>query len=245
MLKLFRVLIALLMVLVVGLSAVQAQDTVTLGEVIEGEMTADEYEFEYQFEAEAGEVIAALFTDPEQTGNLVSPILILTNPAGDVIADTSDAFTFGDLTLFAEINSSGTYTLTVTRMDEEDGTDEGVFNLEIISVPVIGTGEVIEDSVSTEGGVALYAVRPDSEWAVSYVRGAGDMEVELTVNSIDSSIGTLEELALVEGEGVTEVVLGLFEEDETYIVRVGEPLFAFTFDEEEVEYTLEVLTFED
>ena len=114
-----------------------------------------------------------------------------------------------------------------------------------ISLPLLEVGELVEGTVSTETNAAFYAVRSDSPWAVSYVKADGDMDVELTVNRVTRRVGVLEEVALVEGEELSEVALGIFEEDETYIIRLGEPLFSFTFNEEEADYTLEILTFED
>jgi hypothetical protein len=243
MFKLARIFMILALLLAASLSAVHAQEEGVLA-TFEGEMTEDEYEFEFTFDAEEGQIIAAIFNDISEGGTLYSPTLVLENPAGDTIADTTESFSFGNVSLFAEVNSSGTYTLYISRFDEEDGTDVGEFTIDIVEVPVLEAGSVTEGTLSSEGNPGYYVVDTESPFGISLVKGDGDMAFNLSVNTIDSQSGTLTELATAEGEALTEVLLGIFEGEEPYVVMVGEPFFFFSFDETSTDYTVELVTFE-
>jgi hypothetical protein len=244
MFKLTRTLVILTLLLAASLSAVRAQEAEGVIETFEGEMTEDEFEFEFTFDAEEGQVIAALFAETDDAGTLLSPTLVLENPAGDTIADTTESFSFGDVSLFAEINSTGTYTLYISRYEEEDGDDVGEFTITVVAVPVLEAGSPLEGTLTSEGNPGYYVVDTGSPFGVSFVKGDGDMDFTLSVNTIDSQSGTLTELATAEGEGLTEVLLGVFEGDEPYIVRVGEPFFFFSFDETSTDYRVELVSYE-
>jgi hypothetical protein len=248
MFKLVRTFLILTLILAASLSAVHAQEENVIT-TFEGEMTEDEFEFEYTFDAEEGQVIAALFTDVSESLTITAPTMRLENPAGDIIADsTVNFFSFGNISLFAEANTTGTYTLTVNRMDEEDGTDVGEFTVDIVSVPYLEAGSVVEGSVATGQPAGYYAVSSSTPWGASMVKGEGDMSLGLSVNSIDSQAGTLTELAVASGDELTEATLGIFESEDTYIVRVGEPStffgISFSFEDTSASYTIELVNYE-
>jgi hypothetical protein len=248
--KIARLLMILTLIFAASLSAVRAQEeTQDVISTFEGEMTEDEYEFEYTFEAEEGQVIAALFTDVSEGATLTAPTLRLENPAGDVIADsTVNFFSFGNISLFANANSSGTYTLTLGRMDGETGTDVGEFTIDVLAVPFLEAGSVVSGSAASGQRAGYYAVSSDSPWGVSYVKGEGDMNIGVSVNSIDSQAGTLTALASAEGDSLTEATLGVFETEDTYIVTVGEPDsffgISFSFEDTSADYTIELVSYE-
>jgi hypothetical protein len=233
---------AALLITAFGLSvfSVHAQESVEYGDIVEGEMTNDEFEFEYSFEGEEGDVVVIILTPVELYDELINPIMILENPEGDTIGDTTDAFVFGGpLILAAELDQSGKQTLFVTRQDKEDGESVGEFTIEFILLEVLEVDEALEGELKSESRAQYYAVKTDNDFAINWIRGDGDMLVRVSVNEIDNSNG-LTEIGGADGSQLTEVAFGIFEGGETYIVSIAEPLFSFSF-EETVEYQIVLL----
>lgn len=244
MLKALRLMFVLLLVIAGSLTVVYAQDSIGYGDIVEGEMTEDDYEFEYTFEGSEGDVVLVVFRPVEEFGDLSSPIMMLMDASGDTVADTTDQFVFGELNLAAELPDDGEYTLLVTRADGASGESLGEFTVELLNLEVLEAGSPVEDETDSDSRPAYYAVKTEENWGLSYLKTDGTMETAIMVNTINDDNASLNEVASVDGDMLTEAAIGIFEGGETYIVSVGEPLFAFNFNTVEVEFTLELLSFE-
>lgn len=246
MTKILRLLSVAALLLVASLATAQGGEAIKYGEVVKGEMTEDEYEFTYTFEGSDGDVIIIAFSPVDEFGDLNSPIIVLTDPEGDTVADTTNNFVFGSLIAAAELKDDGEYTLLVTRADGKSGESVGEFTVEVVNLPVLEAGKPLtEEETDSESRSQYYAVKSEDDWGLSYLKLDGTMEVEITINTINTSGANLSPVASVDGDLLTEVAIGIFDGDETYIVSVGEPLFAFNFSKVKAEYSLELLTFED
>jgi hypothetical protein len=245
MMKILRLLSVAALLLVIGLVSAQDAEGIAYGDVVEGEMTEDEFEFNYTFEGSEGDVIIVSFRPVEEFGDLDSPIIIITDADGDAIADTTDTFVFGNLIVAAELEDDGEYNIFLTRADGDSGESVGEFTLELINLPILEVGSPLEEEeTDSDSRSQYYAVKSEEDWGISYLKLDGSMEIEVTVNTIDSSSAALTAIASVDGDLLTEAAIGIFDGGETYVVSIGEPLFAFNFDTVDAEYSLELLTFE-
>ncbi|MBC8099581.1 MAG: hypothetical protein H7Y11_09065 [Armatimonadetes bacterium] len=249
MLKALR-LSALLALVLASLLAttVRAQDAAEYGDVFEGEMTEDEYEFEITFEGEEGDIIALVLTpiiaEDAFISDLTSPIMMLEFD-GDTVADTTSQFVFGGpLSLVTVLEDSGEYTLFITREDGSSGDSVGEFEVAFNSVEILEIEEPVTGSAETDGGVNYYAVQSDSDWGISYLKADGDLDVEIAINRLDENSSGLTRVAYASGSELTEAAFGILEGGDVYIVTVGEPAFAFSFSPEDAEFQLELLPFE-
>ncbi|MBC8170679.1 MAG: hypothetical protein H7X77_03370 [Anaerolineae bacterium] len=245
MTKLLRLLSVAALLLVVSLVSAQDAENIEYGDVAEGEMTEDEFEFNYTFEGTEGDVVIVSFRPVEEFGDLGSPIIIVTDEDGDTVADTTDAFVFGNLIVAAELENDGEYNIFLTRADGRSGDSVGEFTLELINLPILEVGSPLEaEETDSDSRSQYYAVKSDENWGLSYLKLDGSMEVEVAVNTIDTTSASLIEVASVDGDMMNEAAIGIFEGGDTYVVSIGEPLFAFNFDTVDAEYSLELLTFE-
>lgn len=236
--RLLVVVVLLVGLLSVGL--VNAQDAVAFGDVIEAEMTASDYEFEYTFEGAAGDVVIFDLQPVDPFGDLDEPVLVLTNEDG-VVASTVDAFNYGEATLVAQLPADGEYTLLATRDGGVAGDSVGEFTLEFVLAEVLETGAVVEGTATSDVRPNYYVVTAASDWAISYVKQGGVLPAQVAVNVIDEDAGSLEPVATLFGPELTDGLFGVFPAEELYIVTVSEPDFYFAFDEETADYELEVV----
>ncbi|MEQ8677718.1 MAG: hypothetical protein RLP44_04090 [Aggregatilineales bacterium] len=218
----------------------QAQSTLTYGDIVTGELTNDEFEVEYTFESATGDVIIVEMTPVDALGDLNSPELILLGTDNRVLTDTSGGFNIGSAVLVAEIPVDGTYTIIAGRRDGRAGDSVGEFTLELIQPEEITIDIPIEGSVSSEGRSQYYLVQSSTTFAVSYEKMMGEMSPQVSVNTLSDDSGGLEEIATAQGDELTIATLGNFSASTTYIVSVGEALFDFNFREVTAGFTLQL-----
>lgn len=236
-----RFLVAvILLVALMSVGLVNAQEAVAFGDIVEAEMTASDYEFEFTIEGAAGDVVIFDLQPVDPFGDLDEPVLVLTNDDG-VVASTVNAFNFGEATLVAELPADGAYTLLATREGGVAGDSVGEFTLEFILAEVLESGAAVDGSTASDTRANYYVVSAASEWAISYIKQDGDLPAQVSVNVIDEEAGDIEAVATLFGAEVSEGLFGIFPAESLYIVTVSEPDFYFAFDEETADYTLEVV----
>lgn len=236
--SLFALLIALL-----GAALVQAQDTeeIEYNSPIEGEFTEDDFEFAYTFEGSEGDVIIARVDPVETFGDFDNSILILEDPDGDTVFDTTDGFSFGRSQAAAQLEEDGEYTLIVTREDGEDGESVGEYILEVILAEELTFDDTVSGEVSSEGREQYFYVLSDDDFGLEYVRD-GDFAATVTVNLIgDEERGSFDDVASLGGEEVEAGILYNFDSDTLYVITVGRGLFQLIFDNVESEFELTVV----
>ncbi|MCU0497744.1 MAG: hypothetical protein MUF87_10365 [Anaerolineae bacterium] len=236
--SLFALLIALF-----GAALVQAQDSESIeyNEPVEGEFTEDDFEFAYTFEGSEGDVIIARVDPVELFGDFDNSILILEDPNGDTVFDTTDAFSFGRSQAAAQLEEDGEYTLIVTREDGEDGESVGEYILEVVLAEELTLDEAVAGEANSEDRPQYYYVLSEDDFGLQYMRD-GDFAATVTVNVIsDEDTGAFDDVATLGGSEIEGGALYNLDADTLYVVTVGRGLFDIIFDEADTEFELMVI----
>jgi hypothetical protein len=139
------VLLLSIILLTITIPLVSAQDDITFGEVMSGEITADQPTFEYTFDGVEGDIIYAYMYTPN--GDL-TPAMRLTALGGVVVAEATDNDSLGAFLGPITLEGSLTYTLIVTHPDWE-AESTGAFELVLDRVNPI----VLEPGVTSDGNL--------------------------------------------------------------------------------------------
>lgn len=232
----------LFVVLVILLSmpfyAMSQELELNYGDIVTGEITDTEYEIEYSFTGNEGDVIVIEMKAVNSLGGLTSPELILLGVNGRVYADTSRAFNFSSTTLAAQLPDDGQYTIIATRRNGRAGDSVGAFTLELLLPEALEPDSPFEGMASSEGRTQYYLVETDQTFSVLYQRISGNLFPVIEVNALDAQSGGLESVAAVSGNQLTLALLGEFLSRSPYIVTVGEAPLDFNFREVTVNFTL-------
>jgi len=234
------VTLGLFLLIVVGLVwlPASAQETLTYGDTVEGEITDAAFRFEYQFEGSADDIIVIHMKDGVDFGDLDSPELLLLDAGGNLIADTTEAFTYGETTLITQLSAAGAYTIVATRTDGQAGDSVGPFVLTLFQPEVIDTGAKLRSEFSSEDDPKYYSISIDAAFNLNYSKLRGDLSPQISLHALDPDApGITEELATVSGQ-LNHIVLGTFEDQAPYIVIVEQALFDFHFTEVTAEFNL-------
>lgn len=233
--------VILLVIAVLAVAHIQAQEPIGFNEPVEDNMTRREYEFTYTFTGKEGQVILVDFYQTDVSGDLENPILILTGPDGEVVGDTSEAFTFGSVILVSQLPESGNYVLTVTRQDGETGRSNGDFSVEVINVEPLSVGEKQTVETDSNSRSQYYFVLSETDFKLAYLKQRGDFDPEIKVNVIDEDTSGLNDVAAVHGAEMEDFVMGSFDAETLYIIEIGQALFDFNFQRVTAEFDLTVM----
>lgn len=240
--------VAILFILTFMLIPVSAQEentenTITYGDSVEGEITNRNFEVEYAFEGAADDIINVQLIPEDESDGLNQPSIILLDADFRVIQTVDGSY--GAVNLFYNLPNDGQYYILATRRDGRSGDSEGAYTLNLFSVEPLAFDTPIEDAASNTGP-NYYAVRTDESFDVQYIRGNGDFYPEVAVNIVESdsfSDSNLSTVAKMEGDELQRGLIGVDVTQETiYIIRVGPPLFNFSFTERDLSFTIEVNT---
>jgi hypothetical protein len=216
----------------------QAQQTLTYGEAVTGEITDEVPEQVYTFFGKTDEVIFIGMDAVDVLADLDRMMLILRDPEGQTIAERDS---FSGPVVFAELPFDGTYTVIATRPEEDDSVGE--YTLVAGLVPEISLGSSVTDTVTTEAGDHYYVYRGENDFFLNYTKEAGDFAPEVSVNIINEERGEgqLEVVGVVGGKFVRRGSMGAFPGNDLYIIRLGEASFSFSFGELTATYIIELL----
>ena len=217
---------------------VQAQQSLTYGEAVTGEITDDVPEQVYTFFGKANEVVVIGMDAVDVLADLDRMMLILRDPAGQTLVERDS---FSGPVIFAELPSDGTYTVIATRPEDDDSVGE--FTLVAGLVPEVELGASLSDTVTTEAGDHYYLYRGEGDFFLNYTKEAGDFAPEVSVNVIDveRGEGQLDVVGVLGGKFVQRGSMGMFPGSELYIIRLGEASFSFSFGELTATYMIELL----
>lgn len=238
-----RAAVLIFVLLVFGLFSVKAQSNViSYGDVVNGEITDDNYEIEYTFQGKQSDVIIARLEPIETFGDLDNPELILLRPNGRVLIDTTKAFNYGRAFLVGELPEDGEYTLIASRRDGRAGDSKGEFSLELLLPQLITEERSVSNEVSSDAGDQYYVVRMSSPFGVVYQKTGGQFFPKVAVSILDAPKGGLQEIGVHSGDELTIGALGMFKSEIIYVVSVGEAPFDFNFRAVTAEYALSFLS---
>jgi hypothetical protein len=235
-------LVMMLVLALVAVVGVQAQETLTDGTPAQGEITDDAFAVEYTYEGQADQVIVIELSPVDVLANYNNPALVLRDPAGAELVRYDG---FGKTTIFWQLPETGTYTIVATRTDDAAGTSVGEYTLTVVTPAELSIDTPVQDAVTSEE-TDYFVYRGDSAFLFTFAR-TGDYAPEFTVNTIntDFSPGRLDTVATVGGKSATLGSVGNVPGGSVYIIRVGQALLDLYFETVSADYAISLATPEE
>jgi hypothetical protein len=144
----FVALIMLVLLALGGLATAFAQEdaiAIAYGDVVDGEITNDEFEVNYVFSGTEGDIVLIeMFPEPGTYD--VDPKLQLKDDDGDILFENDD-FLYPSSVIVTELRDDEEYTITATRYNGEDGTSEGNYILRLSLVEPIAVGDTVDTQI--------------------------------------------------------------------------------------------------
>jgi hypothetical protein len=243
------VLVAAIFLLAITAFTASAQETLSYGQTVTGEITNEAYSVEYTFKASEGDIVVIEMAGVDPFEGFSDPELVLTDPGGTVLANTEDMFQFfggyGEAYLAVELSAAGVYGLTATRTGGADGESVGEFTLTVNSPIPLEAGKPYSGTVSSEGRYDFYVYTGDAKFSIEYTKTDGGYWPEVSVNTVDDE-GALQGQAYLVGDAITSGSIGTFRSGKTYFVFVGQLTSTFLtneyyFDEEFADYEIQLV----
>lgn len=214
------------------------RNTLTLGESVTGEITDQNFEVEYTFEGDEGDVIAAFMRGTENS-SFDAPQILLLNPEFDVIADTTSVVAVDGTRLISELPRDGEYTIIATRTDGRAGESVGEFSLNVFMPSIINYDSTLERETTNQQ--TIYSMlRTDSESMLEFEIQSGEFRPEITIATLDDNNSTISNFIVA--SGLTRGSLGILAPDTLYIVIASQPEFSYSFEELSATYTLNLIS---
>ncbi len=214
--------------------------TLAIGDVVEGELSAEMPQMAFTFEGQAGAIIMAQMTVGFEYN--LDPSLQLLDPSGAELASNDDFNGLNSLIL-AKLPVNGTYTLVASRSSYSDGSDDawGPFTLSLESPAQLQPGGSVTATVLADyeqNKPSMFVVMPEESgtWMFTIEQPGGELaaSVDMMVFSTNDYLFDLSEAA-----GLRKAVLYVdVEADELYVITVDQSLFSFSFTTESIEVTL-------
>jgi hypothetical protein len=245
---LWFMLVLLIAVSIAGVTVAQDATALTLGESVEGEITADSYEIAYTFEGKAGEVALVQMWEAPNADDYVDTYLILQGPDGKVFAENSnDPASYSSSTIAAYLPDDGTYTVIATRDGGRTGESVGPYLLQASIVESLKSGSKVEANIYGYDNDARtvpqqFVVEGSGATKISFSQELSDLFPDLKlypwedVNSYPTSLFSLQDTSKV-----TSAVMSVeLEEGTLYILTVRDSFSSSVYDESEKTITITV-----
>jgi hypothetical protein len=169
-----------------------AQDDVNeiaYGDEIEGEITADQFELDYVFMGNEGDLVMIQMLPTSNTSQL-DPKLQLKSDTGEILVENDD-FIYPSAVLITSLPAEGEYTITATRFDGQDGDTEGGYTLRLTLVEPLTLGETIDTQILADSESSfvpeLIVLHPEDDLnvRVSMEVAEGDIFAALVIMTPD------------------------------------------------------------
>ncbi|HUN08859.1 MAG TPA: hypothetical protein PLQ56_19795 [Aggregatilineales bacterium] len=180
--RLLKVVLFMAALFVVVLPAM-AQDSIELGQEIEGEVTNRDYEFEYTFSGSEGQLIS-IEMKPAGDSQL-DPEVYLYDSENELLA-VNDDFSYPSSLILINLPADGEYTVVAGRNDGRSGSSEGEFVLTVSEPEAMELGTDYEATYTTdysESTVFLLAPTEDGPLTLTYVQDVTELYPRITVST--------------------------------------------------------------
>lgn len=227
-------------------AAVSAQEPLTVGTPVEGEIAEDATEVLYTFSGTKGTPYVIEMRSLDTLEGFTDNALTLVGPDGAVITDTDATFQtlggYGTAYIAVILPADGDYTITAKR--SEFGTSVGAYTMTLIEPTVMEPQTRYTGEVSSEREYDFYIYNPKERFYVNFWRNDGEFAPEFSVNAINPDDGSLEGLGYAFGEESSYHALGFYDPDQAYFIVVGQTEAVlgggFYFQEVSASYELEI-----
>lgn len=224
-------------VLLFSAVVVNAQDTATpleFGELVEGEITNEQFEVRYSFAGRSGDIIVIEMRAVDTLGDLDEPAILLLDEKGSIVDDTLDTSSFNRAILVTTLPDTATYTVIASRKGGRSGESVGEYTLEMILPRIIRNGDKVNDSATNDGRTRYYVLMLEEAASLYFEKTSGEMGLDVKVRAL----GSLTDDFAATGKKLTVATLGQMDANTPYIVTVGRALFDFTFGEASANFVL-------
>jgi len=171
-------LAVLMLVSVAGLTSAQDATPIEFGQTIEGSISNRDYEFEYTFNGNEGDVIAITMEPSDSSSNL-DPQIVLRDADGDPLA-ANDDFSYPISLIVLRLPGSGEYSILATRTQGSTGSTEGDFILSLTNIEPVVAGSKLEALINSDFDVE----KPDFFYFIPQETG----QVKISFNQDNSEI---------------------------------------------------------
>jgi hypothetical protein len=220
----------------------QAQDSTPIGygDVVNGEITADEFEIPYTFKGAEGDIVVVEMRRANTDSGLYNAALVVLDPGGSLIADSADyiAYEGAEALVAVQLPENGEYTVLATRDSGRSGEETGEFVLKLFNPEILGE-EPIEGEVTNDTQDQYYAVVADGSFTVDYRVLSSNYAPLVDVSYVNED-GYFESAASVSGLRLDAGSMQVFAESgELYVVAIVADDLDYLFDEDvQVAYEL-------
>jgi hypothetical protein len=248
----FVALIMLVLLALGGLATAFAQEEATeiaYGDVVDGEITNNEFEVNYVFSGAEGDIVLIeMFPEPGTYD--VDPKLQLKDDDGDVLFENDD-FLYPSSVIVAELRDDGEYTITATRYNGEDGTSEGNYVLRLTLVEPISVGDTIDTQIfavsdSEESAMPEFVIlysEDDVTVSVNMTASEGEIFPSLRMSTPDPDAygGYTTLVDFNPGVPIYNLSFNVeLQDEQIYIIYAGLAYASFSFDADPVDVSITV-----
>ncbi len=241
-------LVLFIAVSVVGVAAAQDATALTLGEAVNGEITADSYEIPYTFEGNAGDVALIQMWEAPDASDYVDTYLILQGPDGKVFAENAnDPANYSSAVIAATLPDDGTYTVIATRDGGRTGDSVGPYVLQANVVEPLAAGAKIDATIygydhELRTTPQQFVVLGSGATKISFSQEISDLFPEIRLypwEDVDSYPTPL--FSLSDTSKTTSAVVSVeLEEGVLYILSVRDSFSSSVYDDSEKPITITV-----
>ncbi len=240
MLKRFVILMsfALLMIFAAATVEAKAPTTIAYGDLIEGEITADQTEISYLLTV-AKDDIVVLDMRRSKDSELYSTAVIVQDPDGNEIVNTTEDTSANNTVAGFIAAADGDYTVIATRNKYSDTV--GAFQLRPTAPKLLASGDSIKAVVNNKTADVYYALPAGTDIKIAYNQTAGDYFLYFRIVVLDSKTSATISASSTAIKGITWTV-GLTTDSADYItlVSVGANEYDLQHDDINSKFTLEV-----
>lgn len=218
MVKRIVVMMSFALLMVFAVATVHAQDTIEYGEIVFGEITADETEISYTLAVEEGDVVV-LDLRRGKDSELYSTAIIVQDPDGDEVVNTTEDTSANNTIAGFIAEESGDFTVIATRNQYSETTGE--FELRPTNARVLQSGDEVKGLVDNDSADVYYALPADTDISVSYIQTSGDYYLYFRIYSLDNLNSGSLYASSTAIDGITWTISMTTESDYLTLVSVG------------------------
>lgn len=233
-----RIAIVMSLVMVFGVFfGVQAQDSLAVGESVEGEITDSALETTYTLSVNEGDIVVVEMRRAEDS-DLFSTALKISDPDGNDIYNNAGEVTEEVTVAGIRANAGGDYTIVATRGEFSSST--GAYVLRAVAVEELTDGSSVEGNVTKETGNHYYALPANQALSVSHEHKNGNSYLDFDVWLITDNQGAIR---VATGGAIDDIVTSFSlttDADILMLVSVGASVIDFQYNNIDSDYAVSV-----
>jgi hypothetical protein len=237
MLKRFGVLMCFALLMMFAAVTVHAQDAIAYGDIVEGEITADQTEVEYVLTVAKGDIVV-LDMRRSKDSELYSTAVIAKDPDGNEVVNTTEDTSANNTVAGFTAEADGDYTVIATRNKYSDTVGE--FQLRPTAAKVLGSGDSIKGLVDNDSADVYYALPASTDVKIAYTQTAGDYYLYFRILLLDSQTSGTISASSTAIHGITWTASMTTEADYLTLVSVGGNEYDLQHDVISSKFTLDI-----